>query len=211
MIKVLVADDHQMFIDGIVALINNEKEINVVAEALDGSGVIDCLKENSVDIVLLDINMPGLNGIETLSIVKERFPSVRVIILTMHNKQEYIKDLMHKGAEGYILKNTGKKELLEAIKTVYAGRTYFSKEVTETIMKGLTKSSLQNTVDIQLTAREKEILILIVQELSSKEIAEKLFISTNTVETHRKNLMAKLDAKNLAGLVKYAIQSGLIH
>lgn len=211
MIKILIADDHQMFIDGIKALLKNEKEIKVVGEALNGEEVLSLLKKEKADIILLDINMPKMDGIEATREIKKKFPDVKIIILTMHNKNEFISGLANEGASGYVLKNTGKRELLDAIESVYEGKTFFSKEVTETIIQNLYKRPSEQKMEYaQLTEREKDVLKLIAQEFSTKEIADKLFISPNTVETHRKNLMSKINAKNIAGLVKFALQTGLI-
>lgn len=212
MIKIIIADDHQMFIDGIKALLLNEKDIKLVGEALSGKEAIAGVTKERPDIILLDINMPDMDGIETTRELRKNFPDIKIIILTMHNNYEFISTLVSEGASGYILKNTGKVELIKAIKTVYSGSTFFSVAVTETIMKNLNRKPEEEKLGaVQLTKREKEILILIAQELSTKQIAEKLFISVNTVETHRKNLMAKLHAKNVTGLVKFAIQVGLIN
>lgn len=201
-----------MFIDGIKALLLNEKDIKLVGEALSGKEAIAGVTKERPDIILLDINMPDMDGIETTRELRKNFPDIKIIILTMHNNYEFISTLVSEGASGYILKNTGKVELIKAIKTVYSGSTFFSVAVTETIMKNLNRKPEEEKLGaVQLTKREKEILILIAQELSTKQIAEKLFISVNTVETHRKNLMAKLHAKNVTGLVKFAIQVGLIN
>lgn len=211
MIKIIIADDHQMFIDGIKALLKNEKDIKVVGEALNGEEVLSILKKEKADIVLLDINMPVMDGIETTKLLQEKFPQVKILMLTMHNKHEFISGLVNAGASGYILKNTGKKELMEAIQSVYEGKNYFSNEVTETIMHDLHKNPTEQKIEVaQLTDREKDVLKLIAEEYSTKQIADKLFINSNTVETHRKNLMSKIKAKNLAGLVKFALQTGLI-
>lgn len=211
MIRIIIADDHQMFIDGIKALLKNEKDMKVVGEALNGEEVLSVLQKEKADIVLLDISMPVMDGIETTKRLHEKFPEVRILMLTMYNKHEFISGLMNAGASGYILKNTGKKELVEAIEAIYEGKNYFSKDVTETIMKDLHKKPSEVKIElVQLTKREKEVLILIAQEFSTRQIADKLFISQNTVETHRKNLMSKLKVKNLAGLVKFALQTGLI-
>jgi len=212
MIKIIVADDHQMFIDGIKALLQNEDEIILLGEALNGHDVISLVTKEQPDIILLDINMPQMDGIQTTREIRKNFPEVKIIILSMHNNYEFISSLVSEGASGYILKNTGKAELMEAINTVHLGNTFFSTAVTETIMNNLTKKPKEEKLgSVQLTKREKEILVLIAEEFSTKQIADKLFISVNTVETHRKNLMAKLQAKNVTGLVKYAIQVGLIN
>lgn len=210
MIKILIADDHQMFIDGIKSLLSSSQQIKVVGEARNGQEVLDFVGKNKVDVVLLDMNMPLMDGMQALKYIKEKFASVKVIMLTMFDTREYIEKLLKAGADGYILKNTGKEELTLGIETVMKGQSYFSKEVTERIMEGL-QGKKRNTTNmlIELTDREKEVLKLIVKEHTTQEIGEKLFISPNTVETHRKNLISKLNVRNLAGLVKYAIQNGL--
>lgn len=211
MIKVVIADDHQMFIDGIKALLVNEKSIQVVGEALNGKKVLDLLEQQQADIMLLDVNMPEMDGIEATRIIRQRFPSVKILMLTMYNNTEFIFGLMNAGASGYILKNTGKTELLEAIHAVFSGKTFYSKEVSDSILQNLPKNPGEKKLEeVHLTEREKEVLKLIAQEFNTQEIAAQLFISTNTVETHRKNLLSKLHAKNIAGLVKFAIQTGLV-
>lgn len=199
-----------MFIDGIKSLLSSSQQIKVVGEARNGQEVLDFVGKNKVDVVLLDMNMPLMDGMQALKYIKEKFASVKVIMLTMFDTREYIEKLLKAGADGYILKNTGKEELTLGIETVMKGQSYFSKEVTERIMEGL-QGKKRNTTNmlIELTDREKEVLKLIVKEHTTQEIGEKLFISPNTVETHRKNLISKLNVRNLAGLVKYAIQNGL--
>ena len=200
-----------MFIDGMKALLKNEKEIKVVGEALNGHEVLLLLEKTSADIILLDINMPVMDGIEATKQIRLRHPAVKMLMLTMHNNTEFIFGLMNAGASGYILKNTGKAELLEAIHAVHEGKTFYSKEVSESILQNLAKKpNEQKLEEVHLTEREKEVLKLITQEYNTQEIATALFISVNTVETHRKNLLSKLHAKNIAGLVKFAIQTGLI-
>ena len=210
MIKVAIADDHQMFIDGIKSLIKGNKTIQVVAEANNGEALLETLTKTPVNLILMDVNMPVMDGIETTKKVKELFPDIKVIMLTMFGTRDYIEKLLRAGANGYILKNTGKEELTTAIEKVMQGESYFSKEVTERIMEGLQgKKNETNPMMVELTEREKDVLRLIAQELTSREIADKLFISFHTVETHRKNLISKLQVKNIAGLVKYAVQNGL--
>jgi DNA-binding NarL/FixJ family response regulator len=211
MVRIIIADDHQMFIDGIKSLLINEKDIKVIGEALNGKEVLSLLEKKPADIILLDVNMPEMDGIEATKLIRRQHPDVKILMLTMYNNQEFIFGLMNAGASGYILKNTGKKELLEAIKSVTEGKTYYSKEVTETILQNFSKTPAEQSADLaHLTEREKDVLKLIAQEFNTHEIAEQLFISTNTVETHRKNLLSKIKAKNIAGLVKFAIQTGLI-
>ncbi len=212
MIKILIADDHQLFIDGIKSLVNSMQNMEIIAEVGNGKQLLEVLEHTSSDIILMDINMPEMDGIEATKQVKIKYPSVKILMLTMFSSREYIEKLLRAGADGYILKNTGKVELQEAIETIVNGESYFSKEVTERIMEGLQKkkSAEKKSYIVELTEREIEVLKLIVQEFTTAEIAEKLFISTHTVETHRKNLISKLNVRNIAGLVKYAMQNGLV-
>lgn len=211
MIRILVADDHQIFIDGIAVLINSIENMEIVATANNGAEVIDELSKTEIDVVLMDINMPIVNGFEATQHVIANYPSCKVLMLTMHNTKNYIEKLLKAGAHGYVLKNTGIEELEKAILTVVKGETYFSPEVSQTIMASLQqRDKIQREHDdIKLTDREKEVLKLIAGEFTTGEIAEKLFISKHTVESHRKNLISKLGVRSAAGLVKYAVQMGL--
>ncbi|MFZ6012529.1 MAG: response regulator [Bacteroidota bacterium] len=208
MIHVILADDHQVVIDGLKAILVQEDDIKVAGEALDGEKLLALLRKSDGQpiVVLLDINMPGIDGIEATKIIRQKHPHVRILILSMYNKPTFIKGLIEAGVSGYILKNTGREELLRAIRTVAGGEEYFGSEVTKTIMNSF-KSGADPTVE--LTKREIEILKLVAKAYSTAEIAEKLFISTYTVDTHRKNLLSKLNLKNTAGLVNYAVQNGL--
>lgn len=212
MIKIIIADDHQLFIDGIKSLVKSMKNMEIIAEVANGKLLLEALENNKCDIILMDINMPEMDGVEATKQVKTKYPSIKILMLTMFSNREYIEKLLRAGADGYLLKNTGKAELQEAIETIINGESYFSKEVTERIMEGLQKkkNAEKNTYIVELTEREIEVLKLIVQEFTTAEIAEKLFISTHTVETHRKNLISKLNVRNIAGLVKYAMQNGLV-
>lgn len=215
MINILLADDHQIIRDGIKSLIYGIEDIEIVAEACSGLQVLEFLtnKKAKVDVVLLDINMPELNGIETALKIHQGFPDVKILCLTMHEEEGYISKVLQAGALGYILKKTGKEELIAAIRSVYSGATYISKEVGNILFQKIAKNSEtqpNSFNEILLTQREKEILQLIASEYTNPEIAEKLFISTRTVDAHRRNLLEKLAVKNTAGLVKYAIQNKLI-
>lgn len=212
MIKIIIADDHQLFIDGIKSLVKSMKKMEIIAEVSNGKQLLEVLESKSCDIILMDINMPEMDGVEATKQVKAKYPSIKILMLTMFSNREYIEKLLRAGADGYLLKNTGKEELQEAIDNIINGESYFSKEVTERIMEGLQKKKIaeKNTYIVELTEREIEVLKLIVQEFTTAEIAEKLFISPHTVETHRKNLISKLNVRNIAGLVKYAMQNGLV-
>ena len=212
MINVIIADDHQMFIDGIKSLLINEPDIEIIGEALNGKQVLEKLENAPCDLVLMDINMPVMDGIEATSKLKEKFPQVTVLILSMFNEKEMSTRILEAGAAGYILKNTGKAELIKAIHHVVDGSTYYSNAVTDTIMASLrpgAKDEDENELEIPLTRREMDVLKLIVHEGTTSEIADQLHISTHTVETHRKNLLAKLQVRNTAGLVKWAIANGI--
>lgn len=204
-VKVLIADDHPLILDGLKTSMANEEGIKIVAQAKEGHEVLDQLRRHEIDVVLLDINMPGMNGFETLQEIRPRFPDTKIIILSMYDKPEFIRSLIAAGANGYLLKNTGKDEMTYAIKRVTAGDTFFSEEVSR-ILKH--EEEMPGSA-VRLTRREKEILQLISEEKTTAEIADQLFISTHTVDTHRKNLLAKLDVKNTAGLVKFAIENGI--
>lgn len=207
MINLILADDHQVVIDGLKALLSRETDINVVAEANDGNTLLTLLgTKNELPLtVILDINMPSLDGIEAMKVIRTKYPGVRVLVLSMYNKPNLIKELMHCGVSGFVLKNAGRDELLKAIRTVAGGAEYFSAEVTRIII-GSFKAPTNGV--IELTRREVEVLKLVARAFSTAEIAEKLFISTYTVDTHRKNLLSKLNLKNTASLVNYAIQNG---
>jgi DNA-binding NarL/FixJ family response regulator len=214
MIKIVIADDHKMFVDGIDSIIKNEKTMKVVGRSYDGPGVLSFLEEHEVDIVLLDVNLPGMNGIEVCKSIKSKYPKVKVLAISMFNEESYVTEILNHGASGYILKNTGREELFLAINKVNEGHSYFSKDVTQTIMKGLMKhrkGSKKSTKLIpKISRREKEVLDLIVKEHTTQEIADKLFISLKTVESHRSSLLAKLNARNSAGLVRIAMENKLV-
>lgn len=212
-IKVLIADDHQIIIDGLKSLISAEKSIELVGEASNGKEAIDLLKLITANVVILDINMPVLNGIETMKRIKSDFPEVKVIILSMHNESSLIKNLIEIGTDGYLLKNCDQDELIEAIHKVGSGQKYFSSEVTLSLLNknsGMKSTVKTDPILSNLTEREIEILKLITQGLTNKEIGEQLFISHRTVDTHRTNLMKKLELNNIAGLIRFAIKNGFV-
>jgi len=216
MTKVLIADDHTMFADGIASILSAESDIEVVGQCLDGPSVIEFLKKGEADILLLDVNLPGMSGIEVCKKVVSDFNATKVLAISMFNEESFVTEILNNGAMGYILKNTGREELLKAIKTILSGTSYFSKDVTETIMKGLMnqrKGSSQESRKIipKVSRREKEVLDLIIKEHTTQEIANQLFISLKTVESHRSNLLAKCNARNTAGLVRIAMENNLLN
>lgn len=210
-IRVLLVDDHQIIIDGLRSLMKNTDEIVVSGDANNGREAIRLLDILNIDVVLMDIDMPVMNGIDALKEIKRVNPGVKVIILSMHNESGMIRNLLAIGADGYILKSTSKDELIGAIQKVAAGDKYFSTEVTLSLLNGSQGflPSSRHQVEM-LTSREEEILKLIAEGFSNKEIGTRLFISHRTVDTHRTNLMKKLNTSNIAGLISYAIKSGLI-
>ncbi|MFZ1750154.1 MAG: response regulator transcription factor [Saprospiraceae bacterium] len=214
MIHILIADDHTMFVDGMESILKNEADLLVVGRSYDGPSVIEFLKTNSVDVVLLDVNLPGMNGIEVCKEINANHQTVKVLAISMFNEESFVSEILNNGAKGYILKNTGREELLKAIRTVGGGASYFSKDVTETIMKGLMnqrKASAKSTAFFpKLSRREKEVLKLIAQEFTTQEIGDKLFISLKTVESHRSSLLSKLNARNSVGLIKTAIENNML-
>ncbi len=204
----MIADDHQMVVDGLVGLLAMDSSVKVIGEALNGKNLLDLLNQNEPDQIIIDINMPIMDGIQVTKYVKVHHPDIKVLILTMYNKPEFIRQMLEVGADGFILKNTGRDELLNAIHSLDQGRTYYGKEVMAKMMESIAQKQEKELPEI--TAREKDILKLLVQEYTTQEIAEKLFISTHTVDTHRKNLLSKLNVKNTVGLVRYAFEHGLV-
>lgn len=212
--NILIADDHTMFVDGIESILSDSTDLNVIGRCYDGPSVIEYFKKGTADLILLDINLPGLSGIEVCKKIKNDYPETKILAISMFNEYSFIAEILDNGAEGYILKNTGGEELINAISTILDGNTYFSKEVTEMIMKGLMKNrrgGIKNSNNIpKVSRREKEVLQLIIDEHTTQEIAEKLFISLKTVESHRASLLAKLNARNTAGLVRISLENNIL-
>lgn len=202
-IRVFIVDDHYMVIEGIRYLLQSEKNIEWTGHAMNAESCLAFLRLQQPDVILMDINLPDKNGIDLCAEVKKLYPSVFIIGLSTFNQQSFIQRMMENGASGYVLKNATQEELLEGIETVVKGKLYLSGEAA---------LSLHNThTEIPvLTRREKEVLELIANGLTNNEIAGKLFISVTTVDTHRKNLLAKFEARNIAMLVKAAVQMQLI-
>lgn len=210
MIKVLIADDHQMFIDGLRSLLQGSEDICVVGEAANGEKVVELCDREEVDIAIMDINMPGMDGIQATRELLKKHPSLKVLGLSMYNDREYISDLLKAGARGYILKNTGKETLINALRTLQSGGNYLGEEVSQTLLNTFIKAPGRTQLAEKLSDREKEVLDRIATGLTTHEIADQLFISKNTVETHRKNLLYKLKARNTAELVNNAYKQRLI-
>ena len=209
-IRILIVDDHKIVRDGIKLYLDNDPEYEVVGEANNGSVVVDKIKKLSPDLLLMDINMEVMNGIETTKAAMDYDSDIKVIALTMHNDYQHIKAMMDAGASGYLLKNCDEVELKGAVNAVMNDDIYYSKEVAQTVMNNLARKKVKSNTTLlttPLTPREKEVYKLILDECSNQEIADKLFISIRTVEVHKRNLLEKTGAKNTTGLVLYAIKN----
>ena len=202
-IKILIVDDHQVVIEGIKSLLQNEEAIILVGSANTAEKCIQFLKMNTCDLILMDIGLPDLSGIELCGIIKQKYPLVKIIALSTHNQGTYVRKMMENGADGYLLKNVDKHEILKAIETVCQDKKYLTFEAEQALRY---ENDLQNKLP-KLTKREKEVLILIAEGLTNPQICEKLFISIDTVDSHRKNLHSKLNVKNTAMLIKVAIEN----
>ncbi len=213
-IKILLADDHQMFLDGLCALLSQIVYVEIVATVNNGAQLLEKLKTIKGDLVIADLHMPVIDGLEATKMIREHYPSVKVLGLTMDNELETIQAMLEAGASGYILKNTGKAELELAILQVMKGENYLSQSISAQLAQSLfqkKKAVPEETSELEmLTERETEILKMIALENSNVEIAEKLFISPKTVETHRKNLMKKIGVRNSLGIYKFALKHKLI-
>lgn len=211
-IKLLIADDHNFIIDGIIALLSNDEKFEVVGISNSGKDVIDKYELLKPDIVIMDISMPEISGIEATRLITGEHPAAKIIALTQHDDIEYILEFLKVGGLGYILKTANKNELIEAITTVHSGSRYISASVSKIMVDGLISLNKKedSEKEIPLTKREIEIIKLISDDLTNNEIAEKLNISLRTVETHRRNLMQKLDVKSTVALIRWALQNKIM-
>lgn len=219
-IRIVLADDHSLVRDGIRALLEEEKDLVVVAEVSNGQEAIDMVNEKKPDLLIIDIRMPVMNGIDAVDALNKQGADVKTIILSMHDSEEYILKSVSAGANGYLLKDTGKTEFIKAIHTVQQGGKYFSGDISNVLVNNLlngSKSPVETTKPIKaegnpfdLTSKELQILELVLSGLTNKEISEKLQNSKRTVETHRFNLMRKMDVKNLIDLSKKAQEFNLV-
>ncbi len=206
MTKVLIVDDHNVVIEGILSLLQNSEEIIVLGTAQTAQNCLGFLQKNEVDVILMDINLPDMSGLDLCKQVNQTYPKIKVLALSTFNQISYINKMIANGASGYLLKNTTKDELLHAINAVMEGNTFLSFEVNEILKTAKTNATNQPI----LTKRETDILKLVAEGLTNPQIGEKLFISTDTVDSHRKNLHTKLGVNNTALLVRYAIENGLV-
>lgn len=201
--NILIAEDHLIVAAGVQAILDAQEDIHIVGIVGNGQLVLDKLKETQVDIVLMDINMPIMNGITCTKKVKELYPEIKVIILTMYNRKQFIQELLMVGADGCVLKSNTGKELITAIERVQAGNTYFD-HINEFV------DQVKEFSEHQLSEREIEVITFIAEGLTSKEMAERMFISEHTVKTHRKNIFRKLKVKDTNELIRFAMNEGIV-
>lgn len=212
-IKVVLLDDHQMFRDGLKAVISDEKKIELTGAVGSAKELYKLLETDNPDLLITDITMPDISGIEVTAYINENYPNTKVLILSMHSNEEFIIKALNAGAKGFLPKETGADELLEAINAIHNGNCYFNKNISDTILNSMvsrTKQTKQQAQLAELTKREIEILKLVVEGLTNKEIAKQLFISIRTVDSHKNNLMTKLNLKSTVELVKFAIKNKLV-
>lgn len=207
--RLVVVDDHKMFRDGLSFLLNDIPEVKVIAEASNGLEFLDILNKDSVDIVLMDINMPVMDGVEATKEALLIDPELSIIVLSMHGEEEYYDKMVEAGVKGFLLKNSGVEDLTNAIKTIIEGGSYFSQDLLVSILK---KKKEEQTKDelVKLTHRELQVLRLICEGFCNNDIADKLFISQRTVDRHRANLLSKTSCRNATSLVMYAVKNKII-
>ncbi|MBU2949599.1 response regulator transcription factor [Tamlana agarivorans] len=205
--NLVIVDDHKMFLDGVLSILNTKKEYHVLLTTTNGEQLLKYLKINSeerIDLVITDISMPKLNGIALNKILKAQKRNIKSLVVSMHNDAEMIDELIADDVDGYVHKNAEKHELLLAIQSILKGEKYFSKEIKDVFLEN--KFYKKQQEEIKLTQREIDVITLIAQEFTTQEIADKLHLSKHTIESYRKNLIAKLNVRNLAGLTKHALK-----
>jgi len=208
--KVIIVDDHTLFRNGLRILLNNLENYRVVGEASNGKQFLDLIRTNVPDLVLMDISMPVMDGIEASTIAHELYPNLKIITLSMYGEEDYYYKMVNAGVKGFVLKNSDIKEVKAALDVVYDGGSFFSSELLQNLISSLKSAPKSQELHSELSEREMEILILICQGLSNQEIADKLFISKRTVDKHRANILEKSESKNTAQLVVYAIKNRFV-
>jgi DNA-binding NarL/FixJ family response regulator len=212
-IKILLAEDHEIVRKGIKALFENSNDFNIVGEASNGKEALEKTIELHPDVILMDMTMPVMNGLECTRIIKERFNTIKILILSMHDEEQYLIEMLDAGADGYVLKSNSRDELAFAIKKIVNGGAYVSPEFTINMLakyKAASGFSATSKINVTLSPREMDVLYLIAEGLTNIEIANKLFTSRRTVETHRKRLLEKTHTTNTATMIKFAVQHGLV-
>jgi len=209
LVKVLIADDHPIVRKGMRSILENEPGIRVVGEAEDGTQAIEAVEKLKPDVLVVDMMMPGHNGLEVIRQAKKYFPAMHILVLSMHSNEAYVAEAFNRGASGYILKDTGPADLVQGVKEVVTGRRYLSEQLSESLIGTYSKNIRMDSYET-LTNREREILQLAAEGNTSTEIAQRLSISRRTVETHRANFMDKLGMRNQTDLVMFAIKRGIL-
>lgn len=209
-VRITLVDDHTLFRNGLKTLLNSNKEFVVISEATNGKEFVDGVKENMPDVVLMDISMPVMDGVEATEIANGKYPDIKIIALSMFGEEEYYYKMINAGVKGFILKNSEISEVIEAINQVMAGNSYFSQELLYNVIKNFKTQKEPIDETAQLSKRELQVLEEICKGLSNQEIADNLFISKRTVDKHRANLLSKTNSKNTANLIMYAIKNKLI-
>jgi DNA-binding NarL/FixJ family response regulator len=211
--RVVIAEDHMVLRQGLQALLNSSDDLDVVGEAGDGMAAIRCIREQNPDLVLLDLNMPKMDGISVIKEIKKIFPETKILALTMFKNEEYILEAFNSGADGYCVKSSSYEELLMAIRAVLSGKNYVSSEVSDKVLEGYLESRKKIKKESsweKITSREREVLKMVGEGYQNKKIADYLCISPKTVEKHRANIMQKLDLHTASALTSYAIEKGLV-
>lgn len=206
-IRLAIADDHNLFIEGLMLLLNQEKSLSINGIANNARDLLELMKKNTYDIILLDVNMPGMTGLDAIATIKHSHPDVKIIMLSTYNEKHLIKKAKELGADGYLIKNVNKNELVLAIHQVYEGKHFFTDEQVE--VNNTFNNDDAFLVQYSLTKKEKELLQLIKQGYTNKQMADTLFLSIYTIETHRKNIMQKLKLKNPADLMRFIVSNNL--
>ena len=207
MIRIVFAEDHQALIDGFAAYLEYSDEIKLIGTANDGEGLLDLVRHKQPQVVITDIRMPKLDGIEAARIIKKEFPHIKIIALTMFDQKELVQKIIRAGANGYLLKNSGLKMLCQAVKQVMTGENFYDPNLSQSFLIDFVESPLKDKTKTLLSSREKDILYLIAQGKTSQEIADELFISKTTVDTHRRNMARKLGLSGSNALLQYAVET----
>lgn len=213
-INIAVVDDHKIVRDGIRSMLDEQPGYEIIAEAGNGKEIIRLCESQEFDIIIMDITMPEMDGIEAARVLTKKYPQTKILALTMLNKDQHIRNMINAGASGYVLKSTGRQELLKALNALINNQYYFSDDATKSILSELVNPNIvsaQYSEEVHITDREREVLQLIVDEFTNQEIADHLHISVRTVDAHRRNLLQKIGAKNTAGLVKYALEHDILN
>jgi DNA-binding NarL/FixJ family response regulator len=210
-IKVILADDHQLFREGLANLLAESKEVEVIAQAVNGKDAIDKAKQFRPDVMIMDINMPEMDGVEATSQLLKEIPEMKIIGLSIHANKQYIQGMLEAGSSGYLFKNCSFDELIKAIQTVHCGKKYLSEKITDILIQEyLNKKEIGTSITSELTDRESEILKLIAEGISVSDISNQLFVSIKTINTHKQHILEKLNLKTTTDIIKFALKKGII-